>query len=84
MTKVKDTIDICGCLVHAVKGQEKNVENALTAISGVEVHHVTDNSRLVVTIERENQGKIADTMGEFNDIDGVVSTVLTYQHSEPI
>jgi len=39
MTKVKDTIDICGCLVHAVKGQEKNVENALTAISGVEVHH---------------------------------------------
>ncbi len=82
MTKVKDTIDVCGVLVHAVKGQEKNVENALNIIGGVEVHHITDNSRLVVTIEKDSQKKIADTMDGFNDIDGVVSTILTYQHSE--
>ena len=84
MVESKETIDMCGVLVHAMKDKEQEVSDKLNAIDGVEVHYVTDNSRLIVTIEKENQGKIVDTMNSFNDISGVVSTVLTYQHSEEV
>ncbi len=81
---VKDRIDICGVLVHAKNGKEQEVEQSLNAINGVEVHHVSDNSRLIVTIELEGRKQIMDTMSSFNDIPNVVSTVLTYQHSEEV
>ncbi len=81
---VKDSIDICGVLVHAKNGKEQEVESSLNAINGVEVHHVSDNSRLIVTIELEGRKQIMDTMSGFNDIPNVISTVLTYQHSEEV
>ncbi len=84
MTTNKKTIDICGVLVHAMKGKEQDIQNKLINIKGVEVHHITEDSRFIVTIEQESQDKIIDTMQSFNDIPGVVSTVLTYQHSEQI
>lgn len=66
------------------KGKESEVEATLQAIEGVDVHHVTDNSRLVVTVELDGKGQVIDTMDSFRDIPGVVSTVLTYQHSEEV
>ncbi len=84
MAEVSDRIDVCGVLVHAQKDKEQEVKDTLNAIDGVEVHHVTDNSRLIVTIELDGRKQIMDTMSSFNDIPDVVSTVLTYQHSEEV
>ncbi len=81
---VKDTIDVCGVLVHAQNGKEQEVKSVLNAIDGVEVHHTTENSRLIVTIELDGRRQIMDTMSSFNDLPNVVSTVLTYQHSEEV
>lgn len=84
MEQTKDSIDICGVLVHTSKGKEEEVKNALSVIEGVEVHHTTQDSRLLVTIELQGRQQIMDTMGSFNDIPYVISTVLTYQHSEEV
>ncbi len=84
MAEVIDRIDVCGVLVHAQKDKEQEVKDALSAINGVEVHHTTEDSRLIVTIELDGRKQIMDTMGSFNDIPNVVSTVLTYQHSEEV
>ena len=48
------------------------------------MHHTTQDSRLLVTIELQGRQQIMDTMGSFNDIPYVISTVLTYQHSEEV
>jgi periplasmic nitrate reductase NapD len=84
MAEVSDRIDVCGVLVSAQKDKEQEVKDTLSAIDGVEVHHVTDNSRLIVTIELDGRKQIMDTMSSFNDIPNVTSTVLTYQHSEEV
>ncbi|SMN16200.1 hypothetical protein CRYPA_56 [uncultured Candidatus Thioglobus sp.] len=84
MTVAKKYIDICGVLVHTQKDKEQAVETSLNAIDGVDVHHVTENSRLIVTIELGGRQQIMDTMNSFNDLPHVISTVLTYQHSEEV
>jgi nitrate reductase NapAB chaperone NapD len=84
MEQTNGSIDICGVLVHASKDKEKEVKDALSAIDGVEVHHTTQDSRLLVTVELQGRQQIMDTMGSFNDIPYVISTVLTYQHSEEV
>jgi len=84
MTVASKSIDVCGVLVHAQGGKEQEVKDVLSAIDGVEVHHITENSRLIVTIELDGKRQIMDTMSSFNDLPNVVSTVLTYQHSEEI
>jgi nitrate reductase NapD len=83
-TKTKESINICGILVHAKQGKEQGVETILNAMDGVDVHHITNDSRLVVTIELENRYLIMDTMSSFNDLPEVISTVLIYQHSEDV
>jgi len=84
MSAVKESIDICGVLVQAQKNKEQVVKASLSTIDGVDVHHVTENSRLIVTIELEGRRQIMDTMNSFNDLPHVLSTVLTYQHSEEV
>ncbi|BBB22534.1 periplasmic nitrate reductase NapD [Abyssogena phaseoliformis symbiont OG214] len=82
--KEKDNIDICGVLVQVLKNQTKQVENTLNAITGVEVHGLSEDNRFVVTIEQDTKTKIISIIESFNTLSGVVSTALVYQHSEPL
>ncbi len=84
MTKEEKTIDICGVLVHATQGKEKKIKENLNTINGVNVHYITKTNRLIITIEKDEKGQIMDIIDGFNDVDGVISTILTYQHSELI
>jgi nitrate reductase NapD len=84
MSAVKERIDICGVLVHAQKGKEQEVEALLSAMNGVDVHHISENSRLIVTIELDGRAEIMEVMSSFNDMPNILSTVLTYQHSEEL
>ena len=82
MSKAKDSIDICGILVQVSEKQAQQVEGKLNAIAGVEVHGLSEDLRLVVTIEQGSQGAIVETIDGINVMSGVVSTALVYQHSE--
>ena len=77
-------IEICGVLVHARPEKVHAVGDILADMPGVEVHAITDDGRLVVTIEElPGQKIITKTMEAFNGVAGVLSTSLIYQHSEP-
>ncbi|HIE01995.1 MAG TPA: glutamate synthase [Thiotrichaceae bacterium] len=75
-------MNISGVLVHARPDQVDQVEKQLTAISGVEVHTVTENGRLVVTVEQDNDKMIVDTVLNIHNCQGVLSAAMVYQYGD--
>lgn len=74
-------MNISGVIVHARPERTQQVRAALERLPGVEVHAVTDNGRLVVTIE-EDEGTAGRTTMELQTVEGVLSAALIYHHCE--
>jgi len=74
-------MNVCSVIVHARPEKVKQVESSLTALPGVEVHGgAEDQGKLIVTVEDGEDVTAADTMMTFNDIDGVISSILIYHY----
>lgn len=81
----KEEIDICGVLVHAKPGSAEQVKESLLQFPGVEVHSVTEDHRLIVTVDQadcDEEKMITKTISSFHDVKGVLSAALVYQHAE--
>jgi len=74
--------NICGVMVHAVADKRLQVENILTQSEGVEVHANSEEGKLVVTVESDDNHYVADTIMGFKDIEGVLSASMIYQFSD--
>ncbi len=70
--------NVCGVLVHARGEKAGNVAELLREMPGTEVHTVTDDGRLVVTVEDTDEQLAIDTIGKLADVAGVISTSLVY------
>lgn len=75
-------IGICGVLVHARPDAIGAIRDVLQAFPGVEVHGATDDGRMVVTVEEEDDRSVVETITAFHDITGVLSASIVYEHSE--
>jgi periplasmic nitrate reductase NapD len=75
-------MNISGVLVHAKLEQVDKVKEQLVEIPGVEVHATTDNGRLVVTIEHENDTMIGETVVNLHNIEGVLTAAMVYQYGD--
>ncbi len=73
-------INVCGVLVHAQPGYCEAVRAGLESEPGVEVHAVTEDGRIVLTLEKETRRETGDTLNDFQHIDHVLSTSLVYQY----
>lgn len=76
-------MNISGIVVHANPDNIDKVRARLEQISGVEVHAASAEGKMVVTIERSNDGETADLFEEISKIKGVLSTAMVYHHFEP-
>ena len=74
-------MNISGVLVYAAPKQADSVSKQLSAIEGVEVHAV-ENGKLVVTVENKNINALADQVMQFQEMQGVMSVAMVYQHNE--
>ncbi len=74
-------MNIAGVLVYANLKHVNDVKKQLVKIPGVEVHATTDDGRLIVTIEKDEEKIMADTIVNLHHYEGVVSVVLIYQYS---
>jgi nitrate reductase NapD len=74
--------NICGVAVHALPGRARDLEDSLTALPGVEVHAVTANGRLVVTIEDTRATLAAAILNDLPGLPGVASVALVYHNFE--
>lgn len=77
-----ESINICGLLVHARPGDIGQVKDKLLQYRGVEVHSVTNDGRLVITIDNYNPDDMVRTIHAINTVDGVISAAMVYQHHE--
>ncbi len=77
-------MNICGILVHTRPENTPSVRERLETMDGVEVHAATDNGRLVVTVEADDDGTGADYLFSINGVEGVITTSLVYHYRDPI
>jgi len=77
-----DEYNVCGVLVHAHNNQIDQLKKLLEQQDGVEVHAVTDNGRLVVTVEHDRRKTVGDRIMGFYELPGVLSAAMIYQYSD--
>ena len=77
-----EAINICGVLVHARPDKLDSVETSLKAFDGLEVHEITDDGRLIITLDHSDRHQMMDTINQLNSVEGVLSAAMVYQHSE--
>jgi nitrate reductase NapD len=75
-------MNIAGVLVHAHPKQVAQVKKQLLEMPGVEVHVVTDDGRLIVTVEQDDDHRMADTMLNLHHCEGVLSAAMVYQYGD--
>ena len=73
-------MSICSLVIHAAPTNTVSVRGALEAMKGVEVHAVTENGQMVVTVDEPNDRAAADIFDAFREIDGVLNTSLIYSY----
>ena len=71
--------NICGVVIHVTADKKESVEKKLANTDGIEVHASTEQGKLVVTVESEDNYYVADTIDSFKDIDGVLTASMVYQ-----
>ncbi|HLO78738.1 MAG TPA: chaperone NapD [Magnetospirillum sp.] len=72
--------NVCGVLVHARPDLRHAVAEALENLPGVEVHIVSDEGKLVLTVEDAGGTWAGATIDQFIRIQGVLSVALAYHH----
>ena len=58
------------------------VKKQISLLPGVEIHGESDNGKLVVVLETQNQGYITDVIEKINNLEHVLSTALVYHQIE--
>ncbi len=73
---------IAGVLVQTRPEHIPQVQSRLGDITGLEVHAVSPDGRIVVTVEGDGRKSVADTLFTLSAMDDVLSACLVYEHSE--
>ena len=78
-----DPVNIAGVVVRTRPEESKKVAENLIRMKGVEVHAISDEGNLVVTVEESSEEKqIVSTLQSLADVPGVIATSLVYSHSD--
>ena len=74
-------MNVAGILLQAHPDKLGRVRAALDRFPGVEVHMVTEDGRLILTVEEEDER--GDTVLALHRLEGVLAASITYHHFEP-
>ena len=75
-------MNICGILVNIKPENEAVVTQHLTDIPGFEVHAVSPEGQMVVTLEEFEEDNMAEKLFSIQDLNGVISASMIYHHNE--
>ena len=75
-------MSISSLVLHAKTDGVEALERAVSALPGAAVHAVTPDGRLVVTVDRRDDGEAAALVQQLHDMSGVLSASLIYVHYE--
>lgn len=75
-------MNISSALVHAHPAQVETVAQNLRALPGVEVHGVSPEGKLIVTIESDDDDSTLSTYAHMGQVQGVLAIAMIYTQSE--
>lgn len=75
-------MNISSAIIHARPGHAEAVQRSLACLAGVEIHAVSDEGKLIVTIETPDDRETADTFEAISRMDHVMSTSMVYHQTE--
>lgn len=77
-------MNISGIIVHSRPETVDVVRDQLLTQPGVEVHGISNEGRMVVTVESESNGTMADTVMSFQNMPGVIAAAMVYHHFDDL
>ena len=75
-------MNISSAIIHARPGSVALVQAGLATLAGVEVHGISPEGKLIVTIETADAGSNAATYQLIGQLDGVMSAAMVYHQTE--
>ena len=79
-----EELHISSLVVHALPSKVQAVYDAIGHLDGTEIHAVTVEGRMIVTLETENEADFLKRFAEIDQLTGVVSTALVFHQVETI
>jgi periplasmic nitrate reductase NapD len=73
---------ISGIYVETIPGQAEQAAEKLAYIKGVEVHHIHEGKKVILTLETVTVDQSYRTAETFKEIDGVLAICLVYTNFE--
>lgn len=80
--KAGDIMVISGIFIETIPGRADIAAAALNKINGVEVHHIEEDYKIILTIEAESINKSYEIAETFKPIDGILTICLAYSNFE--
>lgn len=77
-------MNISGVVIYTRPDNCQSMEQELSMIPGVEIHAVSPDGKLVVTVEESDVRKLAEKATKLQNIPGVISVSMVYHHSEDL
>ena len=77
-------LHIAGIVVHAQAARLDSVRLAIAGMPGAEIHAVSEQGKLVVTLEGADTAEVAAQLSAIHALPGVYGAALVYQHHEDI
>lgn len=76
-------MNISSAIVHARSGLADTLKTQLSALRGVEIHAVSNEGKIVVTLEAESDAGTVDLFERIRQLDGVMSAAMVYHQFDP-
>lgn len=73
-------MQISGVLLQVRPEKAESVHERIAQIAGTEVHAATEDGRIVVTVERDQDHELAQILQQMTDIPGVLASALVYHY----
>ena len=79
----QEPVHIAGVLVKVFPHNRGKVSAVLNALPGTEVHQVSEQGAMVITVEATDKEKnIVDTITHLSTLDGVLDASLIFHHND--
>ena len=73
---------IAGVVVRTRPVSLEAVQQRIEGLTGAEVHVVSPDGRLVVTVEGDDRQQVADLIYQLDRLEGVLNASMAYEQSE--
>ncbi len=75
-------VHISSLVVHVKPDHLADIKTQIMSYDGAEIYGESEDGKLIVVMETENQGYVTDTIDKINNLEHVLSTALVYHQIE--